>query len=236
MIMCYSRKKFFLLSALLLLGLMIFTVGTTPLPVIKHLKETIAVATVSLLLFSISSLLLINRLHKENQQLRDELNVSLSTDSQTGLLNSTSFEGMLEGEILRTVRYKMTFSLALFDLDGLQMINNFFGREGGDTAIIKTAHLLKTRIRDVDSFFYLHRGLYALILPNTNLSGAFILMSRLRRQLESTTFNFKGKELAITASFGVTEFDRKSDDSASIINRVENFVFKAKKNGRNRVC
>ena len=203
---------------------------------IRQIKETAAIGGVIFAVFLFSAILLIRKLQIENRNLKKQLVISLSRDNRTGLLNRNSFEGMLENEISRTLRYEMTFSLALFDIDGLKMINDFFSREAGDLAILKTGEFIQNKIRDVDSLFYLNGGVYALLLPNTPLSGGFILLSRLRQQLEETNFDFKGQELAVTASFGITEFDRKKDDSASIFNRVENLVLKAKKMGRNRVC
>ena len=235
-VMNNSHKKYFLLSAILILAFTLFFIYKTPVSILKPFKETIAVTGIFFLLFYLSANLLIFRLQKENNSLRRKLEISLTTDDRTGLLNRTSFDGMVEGEISRTLRYDMTFSLALFNIDGLKMINEFFSREAGDTAIVGTGEFIREKIRDVDSLFYLDGGTYALILPNTALSGAFTLMSRLRQQLENANFDFKGQELAVTASFGVTEFDRKNDDAASIFNRVENLVLKAKKMGRNRVC
>lgn len=229
-------KTFFLLTAILLLAFMVYFVSRTPAIMINQIKETVAIGGSIFAAFLASALLLIRKLQTENRSLKQQLVVSMSTDTQTGLLNRNSFKGMLESEMSRTLRYDMTFSLALLDIDGLKMINDFFSREAGDLAIVKTGDFIQSKIRDVDTLFYLNGGVYALLLPSTPLSGGFILMSRLRQQLEEANFDFKGQELAVTASFGITEFDRKKDDSASIFNRVENLVLKAKKLGRNRVC
>lgn len=177
----------------------------------------------------------VNVLVRENRgQAKRLLEVEYS-DAQTGLLNQRSFQKLMHEELQRARRYRLPFSVVMMDLDGLKMTNDFFGRRGGDAAIENTASLLQKRVRTVDRVFYLGSGMFAILLPNTPISGAFIFAERLRQHLESAVFKMDEKELGVTGSFGVTEYRLEEDNLDSIIDRVENLLVKAKRTGRNKV-
>lgn len=201
-----------------------------------HLLEVISLLGGGFLLVMFLANQVVSRLAAQNRLLDAELTRLRIADQQTGLYNRIHFMTVLNEEIGRSQRYQTPFALAVFNIDGLRMINDFFGREAGDLVIRESASFVAERIRTVDRLFYLGNGQYALILPNTSLSGGFILTERLRSLIESASFPWGEKELAVTLSFGLTELDVEKDTISDLINRAENLMLKAKRSGRNRVC
>jgi diguanylate cyclase (GGDEF)-like protein len=180
--------------------------------------------------------IVLRHLHRRVKTLRADMEQLRCQDQLTGLPNRACGLPLLMNELSRSARYKIPFSLALFDIDGLKALNEFAGREIGDCAIRETAAFVAASIRDVDRLFSLGSGQFALLLPCTDLSGAFILCERLRGRLEQAVFTHQGRELAVTVSFGVIQADPEVDSMDTLLDRAEALLFRAKGSGRNRVC
>ena len=76
---------------------------------------------------------------------------------------------------------------------------------------------------------------FILVLPETNLQGAFYIAERIREEIASQTFHHKGKDFKITVSCGIAEF--KPDIikiPADLIKIADQALYKAKQEGRNR--
>lgn len=160
------------------------------------------------------------------------LEYQASHDSLTGLNNRNKFKELFGKEIRRGIRYKNDLSLVLFDLDLFKNINDTHGHQIGDEVLKEIAQIVLTNVREHDTVVRWGGEEFLVLLPETDLEGAKNVAEKIRLSIESKTVS--SLNLSITASFGVSvlKLDDKED---SFIARVDDALYKAKNQGRNKV-
>lgn len=166
--------------------------------------------------------------YKEAERRLFELSI---TDPLTGIYNRRYFLKRLEEEIERVKRGGPSFSLVMLDLDFFKWINDRFGHKAGDRVLIHVVDLVRTRIRKIDVFARWGGEEFVILLPNTPLFYAARLAEELRKRVERSEVLGVG---TVTCSFGVTEYSEE-DSADSILSRVDNLLYEAKRAGRNCV-
>ncbi len=152
-------------------------------------------------------------------------------DKLTGAYNRAHFDEHLSSYIDQYKRYDKNFSIILFDIDHFKLINDNFGHDVGDDVLMKISKLVKCVIRKSDILARWGGEEFVLLLPNINLEHAVNVAQKLRSMIEHYRFNDK---FTITCSFGVTQSD-KEDDEKTLFKRVDQLLYKAKSQGRNKV-
>ncbi|MCH9740971.1 MAG: GGDEF domain-containing protein, partial [Epsilonproteobacteria bacterium] len=123
------------------------------------------------------------------------------------------------------------FSIILFDIDYFKCINDTYGHNAGDKVLVELARLVNLGLRESDIFARWGGEEFVILSRYSTAHQAQLLASRLRKDIESYSFDIVKK---MTCSFGVTQF--KADDSkAQLFNRVDDALYEAKDNGRNQV-
>ena len=116
-------------------------------------------------------------------------------DPLTEVYNRRYLEVFLGQEIRRAERYGQTFALVMLDLDGFREINNQFGHPVGDEALKATGRLLRQGCRRSDVIVRYGGDEFLLLLPETELDGAAVLVKRLRQVFsefnQKTSFGFE---------------------------------------------
>lgn len=178
---------------------------------------------------------LMNKQLKEFRQIVDERDRELerlaTTDKLTGAYNRTKFDEIIDREMERFRRYNEPLSMIMFDIDNFKEINDTYGHNIGDNVLKKIAGITKETIRKIDYLVRWGGEEFMIISPKTNLEKAHSLAERLRSTIESYGFNEVGK---VTVSFGVTEV-KKEDTEDAFIKRVDDLMYEAKIQGKNRV-
>ena len=113
--------------------------------------------------------------------LRSRIDDASRTDPLTGLINRRAFEELLELELERAVRSDRPLSVIVGDIDGFRSVNEKHGHEAGDTALQSVAHNALKWKRRIDVAARIGGEEFALLLPETDERGAFIVAERLRR-------------------------------------------------------
>ncbi|TFW16712.1 GGDEF domain-containing protein [Duganella callida] len=162
-------------------------------------------------------------------------------DPLTGCYNRRYLhEQLLETEISRAQRYRLSLTVIMCDLDHFKAVNDTYGHHGGDAVLQRFAALLLSMTRDsIDSVVRYGGEEFLLILPETDLAGGELLAERLRQQLEATVVEHEDQRISITASFGVASIDFASaghDAHLNMIAAADDLLYAAKNGGRNRVC
>ena len=157
------------------------------------------------------------------------------TDPLTGCLNRRTLEPRLLEEIERAQRYQRPFSVICLDLDHFKRINDRYGHAGGDAVLCATAEHLRrdTRAR-LDWMVRLGGEEFLLVQPETVLATALRNAERLRELLETTPVLFEGQQIALTASFGVAQWQPEQGTS-DLLQQADALLYQAKTAGRNRV-
>lgn len=173
-------------------------------------------------------------LDKKNQQLEkanSTIKKIMNTDPLTGLLNRRAFKEKLLNWMAFSRRHNLPLSLVMTDIDHFKSVNDNFGHDVGDTLLkIFSKKLLKScRTEDVVARFGGEE--FLLLLTNTNSSSAFLSAERIRKNIEGV--NIPNIACKITASFGISEL-LPSDSDETLIKRVDDALYEAKRSGRNR--
>jgi len=175
-----------------------------------------------------------NELEKKNQELEEKIKeVALlsNIDPLTSIANRRSFEKELSKEVLRSRRYNHPLSLAIFDIDLFKDVNDTYGHNKGDLILQKLCELISANIRELDCFARWGGEEFVLIFPELTLEKALIVTEKLRATISQYEIE---PNLYITCSFGVTECTDK-DTIEDLFQRIDNSLYQAKSNGRNRI-
>lgn len=153
-------------------------------------------------------------------------------DGLTQVYNHKHIIERLDEELSEAYRYKKNISVLMMDIDYFKEINDNYGHQKGDEALKVVSKLLKKILREVDIIGRYGGEEFMAILPETNLENAKIAAERVRECIERDL----EKEIGIyaTMSIGVAEINEKRELVGEIINRADELLYKAKKNGRNR--
>ena len=158
-----------------------------------------------------------------------------SVDSLTTLYNRAAFEERLELEVTRSRRHKHALSIAMLDIDHFKHINDMRGHAAGDAALRGLAEALRLGARASDVAGRLGGEEFAVLLPETRMEEAAGYAERLRKSIAATIIVHQREELRFTCSFGVALM-RESDDLDALLARADAALYRAKEEGRDRVC
>jgi len=162
-----------------------------------------------------------------------------TTDSLTGVLNRRAFFERMEQEINRSLRENTSLSLILTDIDYFKKVNDRYGHQVGDLVLQGFTEQLLNSSRPYDFVGRYGGEEFVICLPGAGLSQSGSVAERMRSKVEEmkTVLPDGSQSIRITASFGVTSFLMDSKEKAdSLIKRADNALYKAKNEGRNRVC
>ena len=132
-------------------------------------------------------------------------------------------------------RYDIAYSMILCDLDFFKKVNDENGHDAGDYILVNVAKILKGSVRSIDDVSRWGGEEFLIILPESGLEGAKKVGEKIRASIESSVFNFAGKELKITMSLGVVCHSNKENNFEELIKIADEFLYKAKESGRNIV-
>ncbi len=168
------------------------------------------------------------RQHAEERAVIEQL---ATTDPLTGLANRRGLNARLSEEIARATRYDETFSLLVLDLDHFKRVNDTYGHDMGDRVLREVARVLQEECREPDMAGRWGGEEFIMVLPQSDLSEARDVASRIRRRVERETF---GEVVDLTISIGVASLVA-GDDMGSLFERADRALYVAKAHGRNRV-
>src|SRR5215210_5097458 len=164
-------------------------------------------------------------------QLRSRISDSARTDPLTGLLNRRALEEMLDLEIERATRVGRPLSVIVGDLDSFSAVNERQGHAAGDTALqLVASDCLKWK-RRIDQVARIGGEEFAVLLPETDERGAFIVAERLRRATHRT---FSEAAVRVTISFGVASSPLHGTDAVGLLRAADRAVAAAKELGSDR--
>ncbi|ABM02127.1 diguanylate cyclase [Psychromonas ingrahamii 37] len=172
---------------------------------------------------------------EELEQAKDRAELLARTDPLTNMLNRRAFFECGSVEIKRSLRYKSSLAIMMIDLDHFKSINDNYGHAAGDNALLSVANTLKAMIRNVDIIGRIGGEEFAVIIPHADLEIATELAQRLRLGIEKVEIIIDNQPVKITACFGVTSIDIKSESLDEALKRADKALYLAKENGRNRV-
>ena len=176
----------------------------------------------------------------EIQQLRQalaELSQLVRTDPLTGIANYRYFVIALEQELERTKRSMQPTSLIMLDIDFFKKVNDKWGHEVGNQALIHISKQIQGTVRMLDIACRYGGEEFAIILPNTDLAASVPVANRIRQQIADSPLLVDGQPLSLTASLGIDTFlPRQTCTPEELVQRADHYLYQAKQQGRNQVC
>jgi diguanylate cyclase (GGDEF)-like protein len=155
------------------------------------------------------------------------------TDALTAVLNPRAFKERLE-EIMAFARRKPSaFVLVYIDLDNLKTINDSFGHSEGDRVLREFAQTMTEIVRRTDSVARLGGDEFALLLPDTELAGAQVLVEKLRTRMAALAPSDK---VGITCSVGAVAFREQPGRAAEAVRIADRLMYSVKRRGKNGVA
>ena len=165
-----------------------------------------------------------------------QLQAQAQTDALTGLPNFRSLQERLEEEFARAERYHAPVSVLMLDLDGLKPLNDGFGHEVGNRAIVSLASELRRNLRPMDFAARYGGDEFCVVMPHQTSVEASVLAERLREHLRPLTLRPR-RQVPLTISVGVASHSEifPKDGPSALLEAADHALYEAKRLGRNRV-
>lgn len=161
-------------------------------------------------------------------------------DALTNVLNRHYLNDIYENEFKLSKLTGKIFCIAMCDLDHFKDINDTYGHDSGDIVLKSFANNLKSSLRGTDFIIRYGGEEFIIIFPATTLENGVRYLERFRQNLEHLDIKVQDENIHITSSFGIVEIDPNNADKykfdiESSIHKVDQKLYLAKKNGRNRI-
>jgi len=170
------------------------------------------------------------------KSVEDELADLVVTDPLTGIANRRRFNEYLQVEWARAQRSGKPFCMLMIDVDYFKSYNDAFGHQEGDRALRAIATCLVNHVRRPADLVARYGGEeFAVLLPDSDLSGACRLGEAMRGEVEALNFNAgEGPERKLTISVGVGMLNPiRAAEASDLIHEADRAVYEAKAAGRN---
>ncbi len=174
---------------------------------------------------------------RELEESRRRLAEQAMTDPLTQLRNRRAFFENGSKCLARARRHNGDMAVMLFDIDFFKKINDTYGHQAGDEALVAVAAILTSMSRAEDTVARMGGEEFAILLPDTNRLGTAVLAERTRIAIEKERFILGGKIVPITVSIGIASRDADPVDTIDqLLNIADKRLYLAKQSGRNRIC
>jgi two-component system, sensor histidine kinase LadS len=159
------------------------------------------------------------------------------TDGLTGIKNRRFFNAVYPREFKRAMREKLSLAVLLLDIDYFKNFNDTYGHLTGDDCLKMVAALIEHEIKRVSDMAFRYGGEeFAVLLPNTQTSGALLIAEKIRVRIENAEFKSEGQRMPVTISIGLANCIPTIDMSEDqLLGYADAALYQSKQNGRNRV-
>lgn len=163
----------------------------------------------------------------------ETLHTRATQDALTGVRNRAEFDRCLNELVGSHIESGEPLGLVICDIDHFKSINDTYGHQAGDAALVEFASLVTSHSRGNDLVARYGGEEFVLLCPGCDSDRAVRKADEIRQSLAATPQPAL-KYTSMTASFGVTEL-RVGDTPETMLKRADQALYNAKSNGRNRV-
>ena len=180
------------------------------------------------------------RKRRYTERLRDNVQLSIEmaiTDALTGLFNRRYMESHLGTLIEQASARGKPLAVLVIDIDYFKAINDNHGHDAGDDVLRDFALRLKRSIRGIDLACRYGGEEFVIVMPETDMTVAAMVAERLRRRIAAEPFPIQkgSRTIPVTISIGIAALRGNDDTAAGLLKRADQALYRAKRDGRNRV-
>lgn len=179
------------------------------------------------------------RRHRYTEQLRLTVRASMEmavTDALTGLYNRRYLETQLVQLIEQSVDRGKILSLLTLDIDFFKSVNDTYGHDAGDRVLQEVAGRIRASVRSADLACRTGGEEFVVVLPGADIAVAEKVGERIRKAIAAKPFMLgPGSHLTVTASLGVSSLTSAQESVEDLLKRADRALYRAKREGRNRV-
>jgi two-component system cell cycle response regulator len=180
------------------------------------------------------------RKRRYTERLRDNVQISIEmaiTDALTGLFNRRYMENHLGTLVEQASARGKPLALLALDIDHFKSINDTHGHDAGDDVLRDFALRIKRSIRGIDLACRCGGEEFIIVMPETDMAVAASVAERLRRRIATEPFAISEgtRTIPVTLSIGIATLRERDDTPAGLLKRADQALYRAKRDGRNRV-
>src|SRR5215831_18720305 len=180
------------------------------------------------------------RKKRYTERLRDNVQMSIEmaiTDALTGLYNRRYMESHVGTLVEQAAARNKPLAVLVLDIDYFKSINDTHGHDAGDDVLREFALRIRKSIRGLDLACRYGGEEFVLVMPETDMAVATMVAERIRRRIASEPFAIQHGErkLDVTISIGLAALGGPDDTAAAMLKRADTALYRAKRDGRNRV-
>ncbi|MFC1665943.1 GGDEF domain-containing protein [Pseudomonadota bacterium] len=167
-------------------------------------------------------------------QYRDALEFARK-DPLTGIYNRAALEEAMDREVNFAHRHKSELSLIILDIDSFKSINDKYGHTVGDAVLLRIVTHLTGVVRKSDFVARYGGEEFIVLMGSTDSKGALVLAQRILEKVASESVIENGEPIKVTVSLGISSLNSQ-DNPKSLLERADKNLYRAKLEGRNRIC
>jgi two-component system cell cycle response regulator len=173
------------------------------------------------------------------ERLRDNAQKSIEmaiTDALTGLYNRRYMESHAGALVEQATSRGKPLTVLVLDIDYFKSINDSHGHDAGDDVLREFAIRIRKSIRGIDLACRYGGEEFVVLMPETDLAVATMVAERLRRRIAGEPFPIQqgARQIEVTISIGIAALGQ-GDTAATVLKRADQALYRAKRDGRNRV-
>jgi diguanylate cyclase (GGDEF)-like protein len=187
------------------------------------------------LLTTISNILAMSLKNAQEYHQLKEMSVK---DGLTGILNRKGFQNFIQKEFHRAKRYHRPLSLIMVDVDDFKKINDSLGHQAGDFVLRELAGSLKQSIRLADILFRYGGDEFVILLPDTDIEQAKMLLKRVLSDIKKRAFDWESHHLNVKISCGISTTSEleNHEDEKDLISKADTRLYSAKRSQDLKYC